>query len=100
SKGAEAMATINSHKAKDGSVSYRVRIQRKGCKTQTATFPSLREARKWGTMVEGEIIAGRHFPERTKRQYTLAELLERYEREILPTLAPSTQRTQRQRLAF
>jgi integrase len=94
------MATINSHKAKDGSVSYRVRIQRKGCKTQTATFPSLREARKWGTMVEGEIIAGRHFPERTKKQYTLAELLERYEREILPTLAPSTQRTQRQRLAF
>ena len=51
-------------------------------------------------MVEGEIIAGRHFPESTSKKHTLAELLARYDREIVPTLAPSTQRTQRQRITF
>src|SRR5437867_12797055 len=63
-KGAGTMATINIHKAKDGNLSYRVRIQRKGRPVQTATFSTLKEARKWATMIEGQIIEGRHFPTR------------------------------------
>jgi integrase len=94
------MATINAYTSKTGVTTYRVRVQRKGHKVQTATLPSLREARRYATMVEGEIIAGRHFPESTSKKHTLAELLARYDREIVPTLAPSTQRTQRQRITF
>jgi len=94
------MATINTHRAKDGTLTYRVRIQRKGVKTQTATFPSLKEARRYGALVDAEITSGRHFPTRTTHSHTLAELLERYDREHIPTLASSTQRTQRQRVGF
>jgi hypothetical protein len=94
------MASIDTYLTKSGQTMYRARVQRKGFKTQTAAFPSLREARKWATMIEGQIIAGRHFPESISKKHTLAELLARYDREIVPTLAPSTQRTQRQRLSF
>jgi hypothetical protein len=73
--GEAAMATINRYKAKDGSISYRVRIQRKGYPTQSATFGTVKECHRWATMIEGQIIAGRHFPEK-KPTYTLAELIE------------------------
>jgi len=45
------MATINVHQTKDGSKAYRVRIRRKGQPVQTASFSSLKDARKWATMI-------------------------------------------------
>jgi integrase len=87
-----AMATINTHRAKDGSVSYRVRIQRKGHKVLTSTHPTLKDANRWATMVEGDIIAGRHFP--TKSKHTLAELLDKYATDVMPRKSPETQRVQ------
>src|SRR5207245_2808925 len=79
------------HKSKDGSLTYHVRIRRKGQPLQTATFPSLKDAKRWATMIEGQMIEGRHFP--TKRPpMTLAEFLVQYRAEILPRKAPSTQR--------
>jgi hypothetical protein len=55
------MATINTYKAQNGQTTYRVRIQRKGLPTQTATFPSLSAAKRWARMVEGQIAEGRYF---------------------------------------
>src|SRR5215510_8047796 len=92
------MATINTHTAKDGTVTYRVRIQRRGHKAQTATFATLKEAKKWATMIEGDIIAGRHFPSKSKR--TLAELLDTYATEVMPRKTPETQRAQGYVLAY
>ncbi len=86
------MATINVHQAKDDSKSYRVRIRRKGEPVQTASFPSLKDARKWATMIEGQVIEGRHFPTK-KPQHTLKELLDRYMQEIMPQKALETQRS-------
>jgi len=86
------MATINQHRAKDGSITFRVRVQRRGQRTQTATLPTLREARRWGAMVEGEIIAGRHFP--VKSPHTLSELLDRYAVDVMPRKSAETQRSQ------
>ena len=71
------MATINTHKAKDGTLTYRVRVRCKGERVQTASFPTLKDARKWATMIEGDIIAGRHFPDK-KPKHTLNALLDRY----------------------
>src|SRR5262249_30898064 len=82
-KGAGTMATIHTHQAKDGTKTYGVCVRRQGELTQTATFPSLRDARIWATMVEGDIIAGRHFPTR-KPKHTLSASLERYVQEIMP----------------
>src|SRR5213596_2068011 len=45
--------SINSHKAKDGTITYHVRVRRKGEPTQCAVFPTLSQARKYATMVEG-----------------------------------------------
>jgi hypothetical protein len=93
------MATINVHQAKDSSKTYRVRVRRQGKPTQTASFPSLKDARKWATMVEGDIIAGRHFPTRTPK-HTLSESLERYVQEIMPWKTLETQHAHRVAVAF
>lgn len=93
------MATINIHKAKDGNLSYRVRIQRKGHPVQTATFSTLKEARKWATMIEGDIIAGRHFPNK-KPKHTLNELLDKYTQEIMPRKTPETQLSHHSVISF
>jgi len=93
------MASINVHISRDGVKSFRVRIQRKGQKTLSATFPTLSEARKYATMIEGRIIEGRHFPT-TKTHRTLSELLERYDREIMPKKDEETQKTHRAALHF
>jgi hypothetical protein len=71
---AEAMASIDTYTTKTGQTMYRARVQRKGHRVQTATFATLREAKKWGAMIEGEILAGKRFP--TKSKHTLTELLD------------------------
>jgi hypothetical protein len=56
------VATIDVRKGPEGKVVYRARIRRKGYPTQTGTFPSRREAKKWITITEGAIFEQRHFP--------------------------------------
>ena len=46
SMGETRMATIERRTGKDGHLVYRVRVRRRGCPPQTATFPKLSEARK------------------------------------------------------
>jgi hypothetical protein len=58
------MGTTNTHRSKTGVIIYRARIQRRGQQTISATFYALKDARKWLTLVEADIIAGRHFPEK------------------------------------
>ena len=84
------MATINAHTSKTGQITYRVRVQKKGYSTQTATFPSLREARRWATMIEGQIAEGRHFPQ--KSTHTLSELITRYIADVMPHKTSTNQR--------
>jgi integrase len=84
------MTTIQRRLAKGGTVSYRVRVQRRGYPVQSATFANKADALRYGQMIEGQIAEGRHFP--TKPQpLTLAELLVKYMAECLPRKAPSTQ---------
>jgi integrase len=92
------MASIDTYTTSTGQTRYRCRVQRKGYKTQTASFSTLKEARRWGTMVEGDIIAGRHLPQKSK--HTLAELLDRYSRDIMPRKTAETQRSQKYVIAY
>ena len=64
------MASINVHTSKDGIKTYRVRVRVKGQPLQTASFRDMTSARKWATMLEGQAIAGQHFPQK-KPQHTL-----------------------------
>ena len=51
------MATIDTRKGPDGKVVYRARIRRKGYPTQTGTFPTRSEAKKWITMTNLSALA-------------------------------------------
>jgi integrase len=92
------MPTINTHKAKDGSITYRARVRMRGMPTQTASFPTLKDAQNWAKLREGAMLAGKHFP--TKTKHTLSELLERYRADILLRKTPETQRREGYFLAF
>jgi hypothetical protein len=87
------MGTINTHRSKSGVITYRARIQRKGQQTLSATFRTLKDARKWLTLREADILAGRHFPEK-KARHTLNELFDHYQRDVMPLKDPETQRNQ------
>lgn len=70
------MATINQHYAKDGTLSYRVRVRMKGQPLQTVSFSTLRDAQKWVKLREGEMLAGRHFPEKRQQQLQILQTIQ------------------------
>jgi integrase len=79
------MATINKHVALDGSITHRVRIRLKGHPLQTASFPRLTDARRWAQQMEAAIREGRFFRTRESQRHTLAELIDRYTADVLPS---------------
>ena len=91
------MATIIQRKAKNGQVTYLVRIRRKGSVAQTATFHSLKDAKKYAQITEGAVLEGRHFPTHDSKKYTLGEIIDRYIEEILPHKPPSIKMQTQQR---
>jgi len=94
------MATINKHTATNGKVTYRVRVRRKGQPLETASFDRLTDARTWATQTEAAIREGRHFKTREAQRHTLAELIDRYVREVLPGKRPGTINAQRGQLTW
>lgn len=77
------MATIETRTAGTGT-HYRVKVRLKGYPTQSATFERKTDAKKWAQQVETAIREGRHFKTAEAKRHTLAELLARYLREVLP----------------
>jgi hypothetical protein len=67
------MATIEKRRASDGAITFRVKVRRRGCPTQTETFTRLTDAKNWATKIEGSILDGRHFPEAEARRRTVGE---------------------------
>ncbi|GAB3370315.1 site-specific integrase [Massilia agri] len=75
------MATIR----KRGEGQYHVQIRKRGYPTQTKTFSKEADARRWATIIESEMERG-VFVSRTEAEATLvAEVLQRYAVEVLPT---------------
>lgn len=79
------MATITLREARDGSKSYRVEVRLKGAKPQRATFARLTDAKRWAQQTEAAIREGRHFGTVEAKRRTVAELIDRYTRDVLPT---------------
>src|SRR5262245_33921448 len=92
------MASINIHRAKDGTVTYRVRVRLRGAPVQTASFPTRQEASQWAKLRTAEVVTGKHFP--TKTRHTLAELLDRYTTDVLNRKAPRTRKREGYLSAF
>lgn len=83
------MAYIQERKSADGKTSYRVQVRLKGYPTQTATFERKTDAKKWAQNTESAIREGRHFKTTEAKKHTLAEMIERYIRDVLPKKSAS-----------
>ena len=94
------MATITLRTAKDGGKSYRVEVRLKGYPAQRATFARLTDARAWARDTESDIKRGRHFTTAEAKRHTVAELVDRYSRDVLSKKKGKTQAPQRGQLAW
>jgi integrase len=90
------MGTVDKRISRSGIVTHRARVRIKGARPETATFASKTEAKKWVAIKEGAIHDGRHFPVAESRRHTLADLIDRYQREVLPFKPRSRRSRQRQ----
>jgi len=79
----ENMANIEKRIAKNGKVSYRVKVRLKGYPAQSETFPNLSMAKNWATRMEARIKEGLHLTVIESKRHTLAELIDLYDRRIL-----------------
>lgn len=77
------MANIEKRTSTEGEVSYRVKIRLKGYPSQSATFERLTDAKKWAQATEVAIREGRYFKTSEAKKHTLADMIQRYEREVL-----------------
>ena len=76
------MATIRKRTNDDGSSSFQVQIRLKGFKPVTDSFARLTDAKQWAQKTEAAMREGRFFPERAAAQHTIADLVDRYVRDV------------------
>lgn len=81
------MATITKEIRHKGTV-YRAEVRKEG-KRITKRFPNQTLAKQWVTQTEAEIIRGSFQP--VLKRHTLAEAIERYEKDKIPDKKPGTQ---------
>ena len=93
------MASIEKRINDNGETSYRVKIRLKGYPPQTATFKRLTDAKKWVQATESSIREGRHFKTTEAKKHTIADLVDRYIKDVLPT-KPKQARQQKQQLEW
>jgi hypothetical protein len=96
----QRMPSIEPRKIKDGRTVYRVKVRRKGLPEQTATFHRLTDARNWAQITEAAILEGRYFKTSASKRHTLADMVDRYLREVLPRKSASSIYMQTQQLRW
>ena len=70
--------------AKDGTVSYRVRIRHKGQPAISKTFKQLTHAIRWKRITESDVEKGKYLHHARGETQTLSKTIHRYLAEILP----------------
>jgi hypothetical protein len=79
------MATIRSREDQDGfTIGWQAQIKRKGFPLQVKTFRTKAEAKEWAAVTESEMMRGIWRDRGLADSTILADLLDRYSREILP----------------
>lgn len=94
------MATINKHVDKKGKTTYRVRIRLKGSPVVSATFDRISDAKEWARNTDADIRAGRYIDKMESQRRTLAELLDVYEKRVLPSKGERTVSIQKSQLKW
>ena len=70
--------------AKDGTVSYRVRIRHKGQPVISKTFKQLTHAKRWKRITDSDVEKGKYLHHARGETQTLSKTIQRYIAEILP----------------
>lgn len=78
------MATIEERTTKSGKTVYRVKIRLKGYPSTGATFDRKTDAKRWVQETEANIRQNRYFHNVEAKRHTVAEMIDRYAREMLP----------------
>lgn len=76
------MATIETRRSGDGTTGYRAKVRLKGFPSQSATFDRKTDAKEWAKQTEASIREGRYFKTAEAKKHTVADLIDRYLREI------------------
>src|SRR4029453_19554005 len=79
---------------------YRVKIRIKGEEPRTGTFKRLTDAKSWANAVETDLGRGSFVPTTADRRRTLAELVDKFLKENLPTRRNPADRMLKTHLAW
>jgi len=80
--------------------SYRVMVRLKGHPPESATFSRKTDASKWAQDTESAIREGRYFRTAESRRHTLADLVDRYQAEVLVEKSQEKRRDQDRHLKW
>jgi len=89
------MATIMRHTAKNGEVTFHVKIRMRGFQAQSATFKRLTDAKRWAQDTESAMRDGRYFKYAEAKNHLLSEAIDKYVAEILPSKPNNSINTKR-----
>lgn len=78
------MATIRERRKHDGTVMFNVQVRQSGFPSRTQSFPTRRQAERWGKVTEASMIEGKHFRNAESRRRTLAQAADKYLEEEVP----------------
>ena len=93
------MANIRTRTDKDGKTYHTVQIRLKGYPPQVASFDRITDAKKWASSTESAIREGRHFKTSEAKKHTVADLIDRYIKDVLP-LKPKKANDRKSQLAW
>ena len=94
------MATVNTHTAEDGKVTYRARVKVKGHKVLSKTFSTKTAAKRWAQSMEVKLREAPDLAASEAHRHSLSEAIDRYLAEVLPGKAASTRRDQQAELEW
>jgi integrase len=78
------MAQFRERVTSKGERKWQAVVRRDGFPDKRATFPSKRDAERWARIMEGEFAKGKHLPSLEAERHTLADLFDRFDKELAP----------------
>ncbi len=88
------MATIR----RRGPKQWEVRVRREGQPVQCHTFDTKETAERWAREIEGQMDKGAFVDRSEAEDTTLSLALDRWEKEFLPKLSPTSHETEKSRV--
>lgn len=79
------MAYIQERETEEGKTHYRVQVRLKGYPVTSATFERKTDAKLWAQQTEAAMREGRHFKTAEAKKHSMAELIDRYIENVIPT---------------